>query len=265
LLALIHLGGDLAGNLVIGDASVPAAHQAAGSLEAQVEALLLDGTPLAPSSAGGEQAKMLVANSIVKFSPTPASPYHQRWCDLLVVEQHCLCTLNDYGIPAAMARAWRGADRTWLGVDRFDRLGNQGRLGAVTWTWLDADLYGTGDAARCAGHLHADGHLSDTDFAHFQRAHSFSAAIGNNDTHLGNYGLVFDDDGRPRLAPLYDVLPMAFAPTFDGLPTPQPAPIVNDPAVTLMVDDLAGRITGDMSISDEFKAQWLQHVGRSPR
>jgi HipA-like C-terminal domain len=264
---LQQYGDHLTGNILVGE------HGPSGWIDVEdftieregIEALIkqtMNATYDSSSSAGGDQPKMVLFRSIVKFSPAAGSPYYERWSDLLIVEQHCLHTLGAHGIPAATAQTTVGDHRTWLSVDRFDRVGKYGRRGAVTWTWLDADLYGSGDAAKCAAHLHADGHLSDGDFEHFQRAHLFSAAIGNNDTHLGNYGLLFDDDGRAQLAPLYDVLPMAFAPTFDGLPVPRSAQPVADPKVVAMVDDLAGRIVNDLGISADFKAQWMRHVGR---
>ncbi|PZR06595.1 MAG: hypothetical protein DI536_30010 [Archangium gephyra] len=59
--------------------------------------------------------------------------------------------------------------------------------------------------------------------------------MGNDDAHLGNYGRIFDEAGRARLAPLYDVLPM--------------------------VEHLAQLISADESSSSKFKELWLRHVG----
>ena len=36
----------------------------------------------------------------------------------------------------------------------------------------------------------------------------FNLAIGNNDNHAKNYGVLYEPDGRPVLAPLYDLLPI---------------------------------------------------------
>jgi serine/threonine-protein kinase HipA len=36
----------------------------------------------------------------------------------------------------------------------------------------------------------------------------FNLAIGNNDNHAKNYGILYDPEGLPRLAPLYDLLPV---------------------------------------------------------
>lgn len=95
------------------------------------------------------------------------------------------------------------------------------------------------------------------------RVHAFSAAIGNNDAHLGNYALLFDDVGRATLAPIYDVLPMVFAPRNDELPdqwiTPRPTPI--DPAVAPWVDGLVRAVEAEPEISQSFKDLWRRYVG----
>ncbi|MFZ3035610.1 MAG: HipA domain-containing protein [Parvibaculum sp.] len=42
----------------------------------------------------------------------------------------------------------------------------------------------------------------------FLRASIFNLAIGNTDSHAKNHALIYDQGGTPRLAPLYDMLPI---------------------------------------------------------
>lgn len=82
--------------------------------------------------------------------------------------------------------------------------------------------------------------------------------MGNDDAHAGNYALAFDDDGGARLAPLYDLAPMALAPRHDELPDarlrPWSAP--DDRGAREMVRDLAARVAGDEAISESLRALW---------
>jgi hypothetical protein len=77
--------------------------------------------------------------------------------------------------------------------------------------------------------LASNGLVSEKDARTVELVHAFSAAIGNNDAHLGNYALTFDAEGKARLAPIYDVTAMIFAPLADELPdsrvTPRTTPV----------------------------------------
>lgn len=94
---------------------------------------------------------------------------------------------------------------------------------------------------------------------------AFSAAIGNDDAHPGNYGLVIDDqDGRARLAPIFDVLPMIFAPRHDELPdewVPERR-VDEEPSVRPWIDRLANLVAGAEEISQPFRQRWLRWLGR---
>lgn len=71
----------------------------------------------------------------------------------------------------------------------------------------------------------------------FVMATLFNLAIGNTDNHAKNYGVLYDLDGNPHLAPLYDLLPIRLhrrythqlaynlggAPFFDGMTQQQMA------------------------------------------
>jgi HipA-like C-terminal domain len=272
--ALTHAGHDLAGNLLIGDDAVAAF--LSWTFDAREVGVLLDEvlrdslTTDSPSSLGGERPKLLGYRAdgtgyLVKFSPHPVTPQGLRWADLLRMEAHCSATLAAKGITVARSNTAQTRGRTTLHVQRFDRLPRRGRVGAATLYWLAMDRYGDValPAPEVVSRLHGEGLVDTSSVETCARVHAFSAAIGNNDAHLGNYGLVFDDAGRATLAPLYDVLPMALAPRNDELPddylTPRPLP--EDPTITAWVDRLAQLMEGDSQISDSFKDLWRRTVG----
>lgn len=116
-------------------------------------------------------------------------------------------------------------------------------------------------AAVVAG-LVRDGHLPREDQQRFALQDAFSAAIGNTDTHQGNYGLLLDDAGRARLAPAYDVLPMAFAPRHDELPDRLVAPFAAAPdrAVAALVEHLAEVVRADAAIDPALREAWLSKL-----
>lgn len=280
LRALTLAGGDLAGNLLVGDEAVRAFQAPsltftdfAQAFEAALRDSVLSGSP---SSLGGERPKVLWSEGdhplIVKFAPPSVTPQGQRWSDLLRMEALCSQTLCVAGVsaaisvPKAVADAREGLSRTMLFVPRFDRLLHGGRVGVGTLFFLAMDRWGDVSlpAPEVMARLHTEGLVDAGSVEVCARVHAFSAAIGNNDAHLGNYGLLFDDAGQATLAPIYDVLPMVLAPRNDELPdarlTARTTPI--DRGVAPWVDLLAKSMDADPEISAEFKALWHRYIGR---
>ncbi len=186
----------------------------------------------AGSSAGGEFPKFTASRHlhggkvgvIVKFSGSDGSPAVQRWADLLVCEHLAsLAMSNSLHIPVPESAIHRFAGRTFLEVVRFDRHGDFGRSAVCTLSSLNATLVGragepwpkTGQAFQAAGWL------SNMDATRIALAWDFGRLIGNTDMHEGN--LAF----RPglTLAPVYDMLPMMYAPLRGGeIPNKQFSP-----------------------------------------
>jgi len=274
LRALTLAGADLAGNLLVGEESVRAFARA--SFDPREVGVLLDEvlrdalTTDAPSSLGGERPKLLGSTAdgrgyLMKFSPPPTSPQGVRWSDLLRMEAHCARTLREGGVSAVQATAATTRGRTTLHVARFDRLVRRGRVGAATLFWLAMDRWGdvTLTAPQVVSRLHAEGLIDHTAVEVCELVHAFSAAIGNTDAHLGNYGLIFDDHGAASLAPIYDVLPMALAPRHDELPDEHLAPRGSPPDARVQgwVERLVRLTEADPGITHEFKTTWLRHIG----
>lgn len=274
LRVLQDAGADLSGNLLIGDASTAAfkarAPVAEDPYEALGAALEQASTSDRPSFLGGERPKILLdtpsgSGVLVKFAPSRDAPHGARWNDLLRVESLCTSTLRSFEVSASESHC-EDMGRTWLVVRRFDRLHSRGRVGTGSLYWLAFERYGDIQlsAPEVMRRLADEGLVSTDDAETCRRVHAFSAAIGNNDTHLGNYGLLFDDHGRASLAPIYDVLPMMLAPQSDELPDAYIRPLTGetDPLVVPWVDALVAAIEADSLISDEFKTLWRRLIGR---
>lgn len=176
----------------------------------------------AGSSAGGEFPKFLArrelagrrTDALVKFSGSGNSPAVRRWSDLLVCEHLASLALLGLDLPVAESAIYRLAGRTFLEVVRFDRHGDFGRSPVCTLASLGVALLGVAGEAwpKTAHRLHAGGWLPSRDLERVALIWAFGKLIGNTDMHEGN--LAF----RPglALAPVYDMLPMMYAPLRGG-------------------------------------------------
>lgn len=247
VLTWLHAWGlDTVGAFVVGDPAwtrlathaLPRvdASAAARGYEALADAVLAAGAP--GSSAGGEQPKFLADREdggreltpvLVKFSPIRGEATSRRTADLLRCEAHAAAVLTEAGIPAARVRVLEGPTRTFLEVERFDRAGG-GRLGLVSLLALGAhhglDLRswtasadGLLDAALIPAQTHARMVLLDR----------FGELVGNTDRHAGNLSFFFAEGRLGGLAPVYDMLPMAYGVQAGELRTRPLVPPVPSP------------------------------------
>lgn len=186
------------------------------------------------SSAAGEYPKFTASRQhrkcrtphvIVKFSGQMESASTQRWADLLVCEHLALQSLRDRtGIPIARSRILQVEGRTFLESERFDRMGDFGRVPLVSLHAINGHLSGLSsqDWRQQARTLHRQGFVDATCAQRMVTLWWFGTLIGNTDMHLGNLSF-FPQEGRLLLAPAYDMLPMAYAPMAGGeLPPRQP-------------------------------------------
>lgn len=183
-----------------------------------------DGVP--GSSAQGENPKFAVAlggqddvrHMLVKFSPPVESAVGRRWSDLLIAEHRALEALAAADVLSARSRIFQFADRTFLEVDRFDRVGVSGRIGVTSLFAIDLGCYGKlDDWISAAQRLHAEERIDLQTLDDIRLVSSFADLIANTDKHFGNLAFFDAYDGRYRLAPVYDMLPMLFAPVHDQL------------------------------------------------
>jgi hypothetical protein len=178
------------------------------------------------SSAHGEHPKFGVmlqdANHsqhvLVKFSPRLGTEVGRRWSDLLVAEHLAHESLRGAGVRAATSRVFQFSERTYLEIDRFDRVDSEGRVGATSLLAIDAFLYGKIDSwSESAARLRRDDRIDDEAHATVQLVATFGSLIANTDRHFGNLTFFDRYDGRFQLAPIYDMLPMLFAPEHDQI------------------------------------------------
>jgi hypothetical protein len=231
--ALVDDGADVPGGFVLGARALelalatpaPSPLARADRVEAYPRLAyraLMHGSPGA--SVGGEQPKFLTRRAdpdvdvLVKFSPPVGDRVGRRVADLLVAEHLALELLAAHGYAAARSAIVTGGERVFLEVERFDRVGAHGRVGYVSLRALDADFGAaptswsgslTAVAARWPALRALIPVAAELElFGHF---------IANTDMHLGNLALALDGLTPIALAPLYDMLPMAYAPRANDL------------------------------------------------
>lgn len=232
LYALAIMGSDMPGNFILGKTAYQRFLDESGDDESFIaddealvgqylqfarEALELG---RAGSSAAGEFPKFAARRRVdgkathvlIKFSGDDDSPGTRRWADLLVCEHLALDTLaRELGVAAAASRILQAGGRTFYETVRFDRHGASGRSGVCTWAAMNAALYGmTGNWLEAAESLYADGLLRAHDAQAIRLIWHFGRLIANSDMHDGN--LAFRAGPTPVLAPVYDMLPMQYAP-----------------------------------------------------
>ncbi len=125
------------------------------------------------------------------------------------------------GLEAAPTQIIDG-DRLYLEVQRFDRVGARGRLGVVSLGAIDDEFVGLrGEWIQTAQKLQQLRILRAADVSKIALLQAFGKLIHNSDMHFGNCALRHEnlDAQRLTLAPIYDMLPMEFAPTSQGLRT----------------------------------------------
>jgi hypothetical protein len=108
----------------------------------------------------------------------------------------------------------------FLESTRFDRPGARGRIGVVSLAAIVDHHIGQRDNwMSAAANLRAIGAISATAANSMRRAATFGQLIGNTDMHFGNLSFFFASRGPLSLTPVYDMLPMIYAPVAgDELP-----------------------------------------------
>lgn len=292
LFALSRAGHDAPGDLILGHSALRRwqAHRPEEDLLTETDcasayAALADtavAAGVAGSSAGGEFPKFtarralagaLTPEVIVKFSGADGSPAVRRWADLLSCEHLALQTLaRDPDLPVSRSRLLHHAGRTFLESERFDRHGPRGRSPVVSLSTLEGEALGLGTNhwPRLAQALVGLGWLAAADARRVARIHWFGRLIANTDMHTGNLSFV-PEGGRLRLAPVYDMLPMRYAPLAGGeapplttsdLPLPQPDERDDWQAAAALARHFWATVAGAQDISEPFRTLGRQMADR---
>jgi len=223
--ALLHAKGDSPGNLLIGQLSYQEwlQHEPVALSEDDFIRLAADAMAgeVVGSSAGGEQPKFCAyvdgKHRLVKFTEPVVNANSQRWADLLLAEYLALKTLAGSGITATNSTIIRREQRTFLSCERFDRIGVLGRKGLVSLRMVDMQFVGKpAEWPVIAQYLLQDKRISAADAEAITVIWCFGRLIANTDMHTGNLSFYLSKDMSLSLAPVYDMLPMAFAPLRSG-------------------------------------------------
>ncbi|MBU8898447.1 type II toxin-antitoxin system HipA family toxinoxin YjjJ [Corallococcus sp. H22C18031201] len=225
LLALARRGEDCTGQLILGGESL-SRWLASAPLPVDPERY----SELARSSlgvstgaaVGGTQPKFTAfvdgRHVLVKFADTDRGGAASRWRDLLICEHLALETLRASGHLASRSRWMDIGGRRFLEVERCDRVGDRGRRPLLSLRALTHAYVGPGrDWTEASRQLVAAQRLSDADARAVRWLDTFGQLIGNTDRHPGNLSFHVESPGRFRLAPVYDMLPMVFAPVGASL------------------------------------------------
>ncbi|TMH59351.1 MAG: hypothetical protein E6H53_08220 [Betaproteobacteria bacterium] len=122
--------------------------------------------------------------------------------------------------PSSKCRRFRGSvqrgGRVFIEVERFDRVGRHGRLAVCDLDAIQPTFLGVRSTEwpELSRRLQDMDLLDTASVTAVEHLWWFGRLIANTDMHLGN--LSFHVDHTLRLAPTYDMLPMAYAPLAGG-------------------------------------------------
>ena len=127
------------------------------------------------------------------------------------------------GVPASTSELVVAGNRMFLEVDRFDRARMRGRVGVTSLAAVADHYIGRRENwIAAAESLKSLGRVSEKDTEAIRRAATFGQLIGNSDMHFGNLSFFASLGRELSLAPIYDMLPMIYAPVAgDELPNRQ--------------------------------------------
>jgi hypothetical protein len=177
--------------------------------------------------------------------------------------------LREAGIATCESQVMHFGNRAFLEVVRFDRQGAAGRIGVTSLFAIDTHRYGKLDHWLAAAiRLQADRCITQAALEAVRLLSTFGDLIANTDRHFGNIAFFDRYDGHFVLAPVYDMLPMLYAPEhgqlIDRVFVPPP-PSAQTFAVYAHANTLAWeywqRIAGDQRVSAAFRATSAANAG----
>ena len=283
LYALATLGDDSAGNLIVGTTSLRRFMSGSPKMEEHLSSASLakfydqladiavhGGQP--GSSAAGEHPKFLtqyravdgVHHVVVKFSPIlDGTAVPTRWKDLLIAEHTASDVLGEHGIDVPGTRIILSGNRCYLESTRYDRMGARGRIGVVTFDAIDNALIGAHrNWSQSGSNLCAMGMIDGECEERIRIVETFGRFIGNTDMHFGNmsfYWAMQDGKVKLRLAPIYDMLPMLYAPEKSEVTNRTFNPPMAESIEHELLDSVAmarefwERLAGHDDVSEEFR------------
>ncbi len=236
---------------------------------------LVMSTGIPGSSAAGEHPKFLAIRRakgrllpvLVKFSPPLVDAISRRVADLLVCEHIAHGVLKKFGHAAAQSVLIKSANRIFLEMERFDRTPCGGRRGVVSLRALDLEF--VGQLTSWSGTAEALLRQKKIDHATYESIvwlDVFARLIGNSDCHHGNLSFFCTGEKICGLTPVYDMLPMLYAPqqnqlvarTFDPAPPKLfELPVWSDAVAAAR--EFWARVQSHAQISREFKKMTIKN------
>lgn len=238
LWSLLEHGYDLPGAFVLGDLALrqwqgDILNLRSGDRQARASDYALDVKKLQAkeavgSSAGGEQPKFTAAykdevtgeirHVIVKFSPSTHLQAGERWADLLYAEHRAIELLGEVTGNVLPTCVLSSGHRVFLESLRFDRISERGRRMVVSLEAIDAAFLGMNGSpwTAVAIEMLRQGLITPSDADTMAFYWHFGCLIGNNDMHFGNLSFFLNPDAPLEICPLYDMLPMLYAPTANS-------------------------------------------------
>lgn len=290
---LSTLGWDLIGNLIIGEKAYSQAinnqenipDQVINSKRASSYSKLANeiiSLGAAGSSAAGEQPKFLAVKVnekkekipvLVKFSPSGEDEISKRRKDLLISEHLAFEVLLEHNVSACKSEIIQGSDRTFLELERFDRIGTRARKGLITLDSLDSEFCGSGGSWKeIALSLKNAKIINENIYEEIIWRYYFGLCIGNNDMHSGNLSFFIQGEKILSLAPVYDMLPMYYAPKYEEIIKPKFKPVIlppNDKNIWIKVLKPAKKfweqLQKDTRISSDFRDicnDWIEFMNK---
>ncbi|WP_029934676.1 HipA domain-containing protein [Thiomicrospira pelophila] len=228
---LTHYGTDLSGNLMFGRHTVETWLHTEMPIVKEADYTKVVKELASGVNRGGwvvgKQPKFTCYNGtdhlLVKYTPKldAHDPLAIRYKDLLVCEFLALQTLGQTGLAVSEAKLVQ-AERLYLQLKRFDRVGEKGRRGLISLKALADHYIGeTQNWPLTADALFQQGVINEDEKNTIHLLYAFGAYIGNNDRHLANISFYFEDFELKGLAPIYDMLPMRLMPKNGELPSPK--------------------------------------------
>ncbi|MCV6600824.1 MAG: type II toxin-antitoxin system HipA family toxin [Cohaesibacter sp.] len=168
----------------------------------ELKLLLNEGSPLGgarPKSAVTDNDGQLAIAKFPKSDDDRSIPHG---------EILALALAHKAGLNAASGRLVSVANRHVALIQRFDRAGDKRIpfLSAMSLLGLnDGDMATYTDIAECI-RMYSSAPIAD--LHELWRRIIFSVMIGNLDDHLRNHGFLYDQDGKWRLSPAYDLNPV---------------------------------------------------------
>ena len=220
---LLQDGFDLSGHLIMGDSALHDFQHRTLDIIDDRESTYPDRADAilkqwqGGSSAGGEHQKFTVftrdnGHVIVKYSPAGDSVEARRWQDLLICEYHALNSKSQAGMLAANTQLFQFDGRVFLESQRFDRIGEKGRVPMISLLAIDAEFVGLVQSwSKVARQMQQQKLISSEDERVCNWNEQYGHWIGNTDMHLGNLSMTVTERGF-KLLPAYDMLPMIYAP-----------------------------------------------------